>query len=132
MFEVRPYTTEDYKTVSSWWKQWDWDGIPEAFLPENGLVVTADVPVCAAFIYRTDTPIYWVENYISDKSAEKPIRSEALDLLVSACIKKAKEMGALVVMSSIKHTGLGRRLEKNGFVVSDKNMTVYMRSVWEL
>jgi hypothetical protein len=130
MFEVKTYTADDYETVSLWWKQWEWAGIPEAFLPENGLIVTAEgTPVCAAFIYRTDTPIYWVENYISDKTADKIIRSDALDLLVLASIEKAKDMGALVVMSSIKHTGLGRRLEKSGFVVSDKNMTVYMRTV---
>ena len=130
MFEVKPYTKDDYQTVSQWWKQWDWEGIPEAFLPENGLIVTHDeMPVCAAFIYKTDTPIYWIENYISDIEADKVIRSDALDLLILSCIEKAKDMGALVAMSSIKHNGLGKRLEKSGFVVSDKNMTAYMRGL---
>ncbi len=130
MFEVKPYTKDDYEIVSQWWKQWDWEGIPEAFLPENGLIVTHDdIPVCAAFIYKTDTPIYWIENYISDMEADKVIRSDALDLLILSCIEKAKDMGAKVAMSSIKHNGLGKRLEKSGFVVSDKNMTAYMRGL---
>lgn len=130
MLEVRNYTLEDYEALSQWWAQWGWDAIPQAFLPETGLVVTCNLmPVCAAFIYRTDTPIYWIENYISNKDAPKSIRSEALELLILSCIDKAKTMGALIAMSSIKHNGLGRRLEKSGFVVSDKNMTTYMRAL---
>ena len=130
MFEARDYTLEDYEALSRWWAQWGWDAIPQAFLPETGLIVTYNsIPVCAAFIYKTDTPIYWVENYISNKDAPKSIRSESLELLILSCLEKAKDMGALIVMSSIKHNGLGRRLEKNGFVVSDKNMTTYMRAL---
>ncbi len=128
MFEVRNYILEDYDTLSKWWAQWCWDAVPQAFLPETGLIVMCNkTPICAAFIYRTDTPIYWVENYISNKEASKTIRSEALDLLILSCIEKAKNMGALVAMSSIKHNGLARRLGKSGFIVSDKNMTTYMR-----
>lgn len=130
MFDVRNYTKEDYGTVSLWWKQWGWDGIPEVFLPENGVVVSSGGnPICAAFVYKTDTPICWIENYISDKEADRETRSEALDLLILSCVEKAKSMGALVAISSIKHNVLARRLEKNGFVVSDKNMTAYTRSL---
>lgn len=130
MFEVRPYKKEDYQDFCAWWAQWGWDAVPLEFLPADGVVVSVDgKPVCAVFIYLTNTPICWIENYISSKDCDKAVRGDALDLLILSALEKAKDLGACVAMSSIRHAGLGRRLEKSGFVVSDKNMTAYMRGL---
>jgi hypothetical protein len=129
MFNVKQYFPDYYPELAGWWMQWGWDPVPEAFLPE-GLVVSHDFKnICAVFIYKTSTPICWIENYISDKDAEKEIRDGALDLLIEAAIEKSREDGYKLAMSSIRHASLGRRLEKSGFVISDKNMTVYMRGL---
>ena len=35
--EVRFLTSDDYETLSSWWKDWRWTAPPKDMLPENGL-----------------------------------------------------------------------------------------------
>lgn len=128
--KVRDFQSEDYEIVSQWWGQWGWPAIPLEFLSPEGIVIENDgLPVCATWIYLTNTPICWIENYISDKGADKAIRGDALDLLVLSSLEKAKDLGAAVAMSSIRHAGLGKRLEKSGFIMSDKNMTNYVRGL---
>ena len=130
MFEVKPYSPENYAELSQWWAEWGWPPIPEAYLPPDGLIVSAEGKnICAAFLYRTNTPICWAENYISFKGADKRIRQNALDLLIESLVEKAMTFNFQVVMSSIHHPVLGKRLEKSGFIVSDTNMTTYMRKV---
>jgi hypothetical protein len=130
MFEVKPYTPDLYDELVAWWQAWGWSPIPKDFLPADGIVVSFDKKnICAVFMYRTNTPICWAENYISCKDADKGVRQWALDLLIESLVEKAPSMGIKLIMSSINHPVLGKRLEKSGFVVSDTNMTTYMRSV---
>ena len=35
--EVRFLTSDDYDTLSSWWKDWRWTAPPRDMLPEDGL-----------------------------------------------------------------------------------------------
>lgn len=130
MFEVKPYTPENYAEVSEWWKDWKWDPIPEQYLPPDGLIVSFEGKnICAVFLYRTNTPICWAENYISVKECDRHTRQWALDILIANAVEKAVSFGFEVVMSSINHPVLGKRLEKGGFMVADTNMTTYMRKV---
>lgn len=124
--KVRDFQSEDYEIVSQWWGQWGWPAIPLEFLPPNGLVIDG---VCAVWVYLTDTPIAWIEHYISDKAASKADRDEGLNLLIDAATERAKEKGALVAMSSVRHNGLSKRLSDKGFVKSDENMTTYIRGL---
>lgn len=120
--------TDNYDLFCKWWEAWGWASIPFEFLPDDGVVVSYDGDkVCAAFLYKTDTPICWAENYISDPRADREIRDEALNLLIQALSEKAKDAGFVVMMSAIKHNILGRRLEKNGFQMADQNLTSYIK-----
>lgn len=130
MFEVKPYKQSDYEELSAWWTAWGWPPIPQEYLPPDGLIVSAEGKnICAVFLYRTNSPICWAENYISCKDCERNTRQWALDLLIESAVEKAVSFGFQVVMSSINHPVLGKRLEKGGFMVSDTNMTTYMRKV---
>jgi hypothetical protein len=126
---VKNHTAEDYPIFCQWWKAWGWPVIPEAFLPPNSLVVCGDdeAPIAAVFLYRTDAPIIWAENYISDR--ESPDRREAMEVLIDFITPRAKELGALVVMSAVKHNGLARRLENAGFTRGDEKLTNYILAV---
>lgn len=123
----RNHIADDYELFCEWWQQWGWTAIPYEFLPENSIVICDDKPICAVFLYKTDTPIVWMENYISDKYTEN--RGGALDLLFEDAQKKVKEMGFSVIMSSVRHNGLARRLEKNGFIKADEGLTNYIKAV---
>lgn len=126
---VRNHTSEDYPAFESWWKAWGWPPIPEAFLPQNSLVICDDddKPICAVFLYRTDAPIIWAENYISDR--ESPHRRDAMVAMIDYIKPRAQELGALAVMSAVKHNGLARRLENAGFTRGDEKLTNYILAV---
>ena len=123
----RNHTEEDYKTFCEWWESWGWPAIPYEFLPKNSIVVCGDEPICAVFLYKTDTPICWAENYISSKHSKN--RNEALDMLFSVMSERVKDMGCNVVMSSVRHNGLAKRLIKNDFIESDKGLTNYIKGI---
>lgn len=126
---VRNHSEDDYPLFCEWWKAWGWPAIPLAFLPPNSLVVCGDdgKAICAVFLYRTDTPIIWAENYISDRAALD--RRDAMVMLIDYIKPRAKELGAVAVMSAVKHNGLARRLADAGFTKGDEKLTNYILAV---
>lgn len=125
--EIRNHNANDYETFCQWWEVWGWPAIPYEFLPQYSIVVCDEVPICAVFLYRTDTPILWAENYISCKI--HPKRSEALNLLIDNIGPASKELGAKAVMSAVNHPVLVRKLKKAGFMTGDANLTNYILAV---
>src|SRR5688572_16264398 len=82
---ARPYTEQDYPMVCQWWDDWKWPRIPESSLPQVGVVVENEgSPVCAAWIYRTDSDTCLVEWFISDRTASKERRKGTIEHLIGA------------------------------------------------
>ncbi len=129
MFKVEPLDLDEkYPTYSKWWKDWGWQAFPAVCLPQEGVRITHEgKDVCAVFIYTTQTPIYWIENYISDKECPREIRDEALNLLIDEALKKAKEMGGMLAMSAVNSSSLKKRLENKKFMKTDENLTGFIR-----
>ena len=83
-FETRLLNENDYDEILvKWWKDWGWEAPPKDFLPENGtsglIVFDGDEPICAGFIYLTNSEVAWVDWIISSKTYNtKPNRKEAI------------------------------------------------------
>jgi len=116
---IRRYTVEDYKVVTSWWKAHNWPILPEQYLPKTGYVISN---ICAGWLYRTDSKIAWIEWIISNPKSNKLERAIGIKLLVKTLLDKAKELGFDVVFSSIKHPNLMAQFKSQGFVVADEGM----------
>lgn len=123
-YNIRPYKTEDLAEIGSWWNKHKWGVLPPEMLPKTGFVVES---YCAGFLYKTDSSIAILEFIISNPSTDKEKRAEALDLLISTLITKAKEDGHSAIFSSIQHPSLISRYKKHGFVTGDLNMTNMVR-----
>lgn len=116
--------------LSGWWQAWGWDPVPFEFLAPTGFIISKDgKDICASWLYCTDTPICWHENFISDKGAAKDDRDGALDYLIAAVDEQARVMGFRVICSAVKHNGLMRRLEKHGFNQTDTGMTHFIKGL---
>lgn len=118
----RPIVDGDYEMLSQWWTDWKWKPVPKDMLPmDTGILVMADErPVCAGFIYKTNSSICWIDWIISDKNyTDKESRSECLSLLLHLLCDVAKEMGYKVGYALLKHEGLAERYEKHGFTKGD-------------
>src|SRR6056300_83313 len=87
---VRPLIDKDYEEILlGWWKEWNWEAPSKDFLPNNGInglmVLDGDVPVCAGFIYMTNSAVSWVDWIISSRTyRKKPTRKEAIRLLIGS------------------------------------------------
>ena len=125
MFDIKTLSETDYDNILvDWWKDWGWESPPKSFLPENGtggfMVYDEDIPVCAGFIYRTNSEVCWVDWIISNKNyRKKPNRSMAIELLINTLTKICKMNGASIAYALIKHRGLIDVYKKLGYVEGD-------------
>lgn len=120
----RMYTPEDYSTLETWWKQQNWPPVPADMLPTIGIIACIeDKPVCAGFLYTSNSLTVWMEWMIADPATTKEDRNLALNTLVENLLTYADLQGAKYIMTSIMHPKLVQRLEDRGFIKTDANMT---------
>ena len=83
----RPLKESDYEQILvGWWKDWKWEPPLKDFLPDDGksgiIIYDNNTPVCAGFIYMTNSKVAWVDWIISNKQyTNKEGRKSALSLL---------------------------------------------------
>ena len=131
---VRKLTEEDYPTLVEWWKGWKWDPVPVDFLPDNGtggaMVIDADGdPICAGFVYSTNSKVAWVDWIISSHQYKGDDRGQALDLLIATLSEYCKIMGAKYIYALLKHKGLVDRYKKFGFHKADTYNTEMIKTL---
>lgn len=117
---LRRYTSADHATLTEWWVAHKWEPIPQNYLPEFGLVIEG---LCAGFLYKTDSAFAWLEFVVSNPASDKFKRNEALDLLIKSLLQEAARLGFSAVHTSSNHKGLIERYERQGFRVTDSNVT---------
>ena len=109
---IRELNENDYDEILvEWWKQWGWLPPKRDFLPDNGkggiIVFDQDVPVCAGFMYITNSKVAWVDWIISNKEyTKKPQRKDAIKLLVSALTNICEKSGNKYIYALIKNESL--------------------------
>ncbi len=124
-FNIRKLNSTDYEdTLVDWWKDWGWEPPAKDFLPDEGegglLVLDNDVPVCAGFIYITNSKVAWVDWIISNKKYTKKKRKHhAVQKLVETLTNTCKNNGNKYTYALIKHDGLINTYEKLGYIKGD-------------
>lgn len=120
---VRQLNDNDYDDILvGWWKQWGWEPPTRDFLPNDGrggvIVYDGDTPVCAGFVYLTNSRVSWVDWIISNKEY-RDNRKDAIKLLVSKLTDICKDTGSKFVYALIKHNGLIGTYEELGYIKGD-------------
>ena len=109
---VRNLDELDYdKYLVHWWNDWKWVAPVKDFLPDSGkggiMVLDKDTPVCAGYIYMTNSKVAWVDWIISNKNyKDRDKRKYALTLLVSTLTKLAKSTGYIFGYALMKNKSL--------------------------
>jgi RimJ/RimL family protein N-acetyltransferase len=122
---IRALNENDYEEIlTGWWTQWGWKAPFQDFLPDNGkgglLVLDGDIPVCAGFMYLTNSRVAWVDWIISNKEyTNRAGRKEALRLLVDSLTNICKSTGAKYVYALIKNESLIKTYEEIGYLKGD-------------
>ena len=126
---ARPLTHEDYDTtLKGWWKDWGWEAPSRDFLPQDGaggiIVLDGEVPVCAGFLYNTNSKVAWVEFIISNKDYKlKPNRDESIKKLIDSLISIAKNMNKKYIFANNNNPSLINHFIGKGFNIGAKNQT---------
>jgi hypothetical protein len=123
---IRELNESDYDNILvAWWKQWGWESPQRDFLPDNGksgiIVYDQDTPICAGFMYITNSKVAWVDWIISNKEyTKKPHRKDAIKLLVSTLTGICKNTGSKYVYALIKSRHLIETYEQLGYIKGDR------------
>jgi hypothetical protein len=121
-FDVQPIKEGDYENfLCEWWKDWGWKPPLKDFLPADatgGIVIYDDgVPVCAGFLYVTNSKVSWVDWIVSNKYyRKKPQRQQAMVLLIDTLTNISRNLGNKYVYALIKHLGLIETYQSLGYV----------------
>jgi hypothetical protein len=115
----------DYETLCEWWKGWKWEVPTKDFLPENGLgglmvYSDSDEPVCAGFVYFTNSKVAWMEFIISDPNYKGEDRNHLIDILINALLELIKEKGYKFAFTLAKHKYFQDRLLDSVFIFGEK------------
>lgn len=122
-FNTTPLQHEDYDNIlKGWWKDWGWKAPSRDFLPQDGqggiMVWDGNTPVCAGFLYNTNSKVAWVDWIISNKEY-KESRKEALSILIQTLTSVAKNLDNKFAYALIKHNGLIGVYEQQGYTTGD-------------
>jgi hypothetical protein len=84
------------------------------------MVMDGDEPVCAGFVYTTNSSVAWADWIVSSKTyRKKPERQQAIVLLVGKLEEVARHSGYKYLYALIKHKGLINTYKELGFVKGD-------------
>lgn len=96
--KLRKLTDQDWDTLCKWWDAWPkWVNPPKSFLPDNGkggfMVEKDNKPICAGFIYLTNSDAVLLEWIVSDPNYRESDRKQALELLITGAEEACKIIG---------------------------------------
>jgi hypothetical protein len=92
------------------------------------MVYDGDTPVCAGFLYNTNSKVAWVDWIISSKEY-RGFRKEALSLLIETLTSVAKNLDNKFAYALIKHKGLIDVYEKTGYLKGDNYNTEMIKAL---
>tara|TARA_R100000231_G_scaffold139620_2_gene121708 strand:+ start:898 stop:1308 length:411 start_codon:yes stop_codon:yes gene_type:complete len=128
-FNIRKLNSSDYDDILvDWWKDWGWEPPQKDFLPEDGegglIVLDKDIPVCAGFIYITNSKVSWINWIVSNKKYSiRNKRTKAFNLMIKTLIDAASKNNKKFVFANNNNMYLINRYLNLGFVKGCTNST---------
>ena len=122
IFDIRLLNDTDYENILvGWWNDWKWTAPSKDFLPDSGLIVyDGDIPVCAGYLYTTNSGVAWVDWIISNFDyKDKENRKQALNLLVDTLTNISKDSGFKYCYALIKNKSLINIYKELGYTQAD-------------
>ncbi len=130
---VRNLTEKDYTTLVGWWKDWEWDPVPQDMLPENGaggvMVKQGDKPIIAGFLFWSNSNIVWFDWIVSDKKVGKLTRAKALMLLIDVVEEMVKSAGKKYIITVSDNKSLISTFKKKNWYVDKDPLNKIIKTI---
>lgn len=123
--KIRELNDSDYEDILvGWWEDWGWQPPQKDFLPDDGkggiIVYDDDVPICAGYMYLTNSRVGWVDWIISNRNyTNKELRKDAISLLVSRLTDICRLIGCKYIYALIKNESLINTYKSLGYIKGD-------------
>lgn len=85
-----------------------------SLLSSVGLVVGG---IAVGFLYTTNSKLAFLDCFMTDPASDKALRSDALDILITHLMARAKDLGYTAVAGTTSAQALAVRLSQHGFNV---------------
>lgn len=120
---------KNYDMVVSWWNARGFPPVSIEALPTNGFVaVDAEGPICAGWLYMTDSCLTWLEWIVANPQA-KPIRlAKGLSRMLNHIKLTADTLGYTRVFTSMEHRGLIKFMRRMGFHEAGQGLHLVWRN----
>lgn len=104
---------KDYETLSLWLKNHNKPSMNKDLFSDSGFMVDE---IVAGFLYKTNSSICLVENFISDPTSKKNLRRAAINTLFKTIIDEAKSCGFKMMFTSVQLNSLHKNLKDLEFI----------------
>ena len=134
-FNIKELNPSDYEDVLvGWWKDWGWQPPPVDFLPDEGrgglMILHEEKPICAGFMYMTNSKVSWVDWIISDKKIEDTkLKHEAVKFLIAVLTNICQDNGSVYIYALLKNDNLIKTYEELGYTKGDINATEMIKKI---
>tara|TARA_R110002126_G_scaffold219971_1_gene365339 strand:- start:227 stop:634 length:408 start_codon:yes stop_codon:yes gene_type:complete len=131
---LRELNKGDYDTtLCPWWLAYGFTPPLKEFLPNNGeggmIVYEGEEPICAGYLYETNSSVAWSEWVISDKNYVGDNKSEAVSLLLQGIEDLAKGKGFSFIFANNNNSALVKHYKKNGYTVGCSDSTEIIKAI---
>lgn len=118
--QIKQLNDWDYPLLCIWWEYWKWTPPVREFLPEDGtggfmIYSDDDTPVCAGFMYLTNSKVAWTEFIVSNPYYRGKDRNVLIKQLIMHLTEQCRELGYEFAYTSTKHSALINKFESVGF-----------------
>jgi hypothetical protein len=126
-FDIRGVDASFYETLTEWWKGHGWNPVALSVLPKCGVRIEDDdgTPLAAAFFYMENSGVGvgWMEWTVTNPSITPKKAYFAITMLTQAVREVALALDYGVVLTTARQESLVKVLCRNGFEVTDRNVT---------
>lgn len=122
---ARPFDLcNDYAIIQKWWKSHGSFPPEPHHLSTTGIIVEeSSQPICAGWLYDTDSKISVFEFVIASPDANRHVRDASLTYLIDTVKNIASSRGYALIYSSVRGPKYIQRLLKAGFIQVDTGQT---------
>lgn len=109
-----------YPILIQWWQEKDWTIQPAELLSSTGVMVFKDdKPICAGWLYSTDSLMCLIGNVISSRDNGK-VKYQAIKFLLEKLIEEARKRLNKAVLFFVTVDSIAKIAKKNGFIESNQ------------
>lgn len=108
LFNVR-LDRERYLIVKNWWLEKKWDVPVSESLSSTGIMIYyQDQPICAAWLYQTDSLVAMVGFIIADSNTRGKIKKNSIKFLLEKLEDVARSMGFKLIFLPVATDSVAR------------------------